>query len=171
MSVHVRIKWSTNRPRRSLVPAIVVDVQVIIHQSVMQELTQMEMNWSKNGLQPIHVTLFTHKMQARKKIDTPITRKELQAARAIEIQRKKELHQAELDHWVLRNVLEPVKQAATDGHTAFQWQMQDRGKTKDDWEYIMQRIKSLFPDSDLHMISYEESTTLKNPPVNTIHWG
>ena len=129
------------------------------------------MNWTKNGFQPIYVTLFTHKMQARKKIDTPVTRKELQAAHAIEIQRKKDLHQAELDYWVVRYVLDPVKQAATDGHTTFQWQMKEHGKTKDDWEYIMQRIISLFPDSDLHMISYEESTTLKNPPMNTIRWG
>jgi pectin methylesterase-like acyl-CoA thioesterase len=48
MNVHVRVKSSTNHLRRSLEHVIVVDVQVIIRQSVMQELTQMEMTWSKN---------------------------------------------------------------------------------------------------------------------------
>ena len=47
MSVHVRnkLKLSMNHPR-SLEHVIVVDVQVIIRQSVMQELTQMEMTWT-----------------------------------------------------------------------------------------------------------------------------
>ena len=52
MNVHVRrnkLKVSMNHLRRSLEHVIVVDVQVIIHQSVMQELTRMEMTWSKNG--------------------------------------------------------------------------------------------------------------------------
>ena len=105
-----------------------------------------------------------------KKIDTPISRKELQAAHPTELQRKKEAHHAELDRSVIRNVHDPVKQAAADGHTVFQWQMQDHGKlTEEDWNYIIQKINTLFPDCDIHTISFEESSALKNP-VNTIRW-
>jgi hypothetical protein len=42
-------KLTKNHLTISIYHVIVVVVQVIIHQSVMQELTRMEMTWSKNG--------------------------------------------------------------------------------------------------------------------------
>ena len=103
--------------------------------------------------------------------NTPITRKDLKEAHMIEAQQKKEAHLRSLDWWVEQQIYQPVNRAAKDGHTAFQWQMNSHGKSKDDWEYIMQRINTLFPDCDLHTSSFEEQTILKNPPVNTIRWG
>lgn len=111
-----------------------------------------------------------------------ITRNELKESFEFEIQRKKkeneaylkkqkEDHLARLDCWVQQHIYEPIKRAAKDGHTAFQWQMNSHGKSKDDWEYIMQKINTLFPDCDLHTSSFEEQTILRNPPVCTIRWG
>ena len=102
---------------------------------------------------------------------TPLTRKELQEAHMIVIQKKKKAHLDGLAYWVNRNVYDPVKKAAMEGHTSFQWKMNDHDKSKDDWEYIMQKINSLVPDCDLHTSSFEEQTILRNPPVCTIRWG
>ena len=112
----------------------------------------------------------------------PITRNQLRESFEIELQRKKEEneaylkkqkkeHLARLDCWVQQHIYESIKRAAKDGHTAFQWQMTNYSKSKDDYEYIIEKINSLFPDCDLHTSSFEEQTILRNPPVCTIRWG
>ena len=111
-----------------------------------------------------------------------ITRNQLRESFEIELQRKKEEneaylkkqkkeHLARLDCWVQQHIYESIKRAAKDGHTAFQWQMNNHGKSKDDYEYIIEKINSLFPDCDIHTVSFEEHAILKTPQVNTIRWG
>jgi hypothetical protein len=49
------------------------------------------------------------------------TRKELKEAYAIQTERKRAEHLRTLDWWIQQRIYEPVKVAANDGHTAFQW--------------------------------------------------
>jgi hypothetical protein len=104
---------------------------------------------------------------------TPLTRKELQEAHMIELQKKKKQHLDGLDHYVNRYIYDPIKRISKEGGAMFQFQFPgliDYCKTKEDWEYIVKRIRTLFPDCDIDIGSYEDQIRLKVQPMSTISW-
>jgi hypothetical protein len=102
---------------------------------------------------------------------TPLTRKELQEAQMIEIQKKKKQHLDGLDFYVNRHVYDPIKKISREGGTMFQFQgLIGYCKSKEDWEYMVKRIQTLFPDCDIDIGSYEDHIRLKIQPMSTISW-
>ncbi len=102
---------------------------------------------------------------------TPLTRKELQEAHMIEIQKKKKQHLDSLDFYINRHIYDPIKRISREGGTMFQFQgLIGYCKSKEDWEYMMKRIQTLFPDCDIDISSYEDHIRLKVQPMSTISW-
>lgn len=83
-------------------------------------------------------------------------RKELQEAFAVETQRKRDEKFGQIDHWVARDVYNPVKLAATQGKVEFQWNLPNELSNEEEYNHYIEKLRHFFPDCDIDILSYQD---------------
>lgn len=101
----------------------------------------------------------------------PITREQLKKSGVIEAEKVQRIRAEayvkmmreqdlnDINNWIQNYVYEPVKRAAKDGSFRYMVKLHSHGKNKEYRDYMAERIKALFPDSDFTIMLMNDSYT------------